>query len=190
MTIRPNLFENAILILLTALLGGLFVPIIKSKMDQARFREQRVFEQELYIQAERIKTQTKFLDELALALWEFQLLATEPAHLRLQGNTESGEDSSKKYDERALTLLTKIRSQVGQARTLASPVVYEKLMKLYQELSSRIDPWLNRLEQNKESSVEDWKDYQSFITGEIVEQIEDLLNFLTRELGLARPKEG
>src|SRR5689334_4757017 len=141
MSYRPDLFENVFLILFTATLTGLLVPIIKAKMDQNRFREQKAFEQQLYIQSMRIETQTKFLDELAQSLWEFQLLATEPAYLRLQGNKDGGEDSSRKYDEKALALLTKIRSQVGKARTLASSGVYDRLLKLYQALSTRIDPW-------------------------------------------------
>ena len=186
---RPSssFIDSVILILITAIISGLLIPIIKSNMDQRKYREQKKFEQELYRQGKRIEAQAKLLEDLNDLLWEFQLLSLEPASFRLQGDQENGEDSSKKYREEALGLLNKIRSQVGKARSLASPEIYQKLLGIYQGLANRLDPWLQRLEENQNASKDDWREYEDYVSKEVVQQIEDTVNLLAWDLGLARP---
>ncbi len=156
-------------------------------MDERKFKAQKKFEQELARQGKRIEAQARLLEDLNDALWEFQLLALQPAHYRLQGNLATGETASKSYREQAVVALNKIRAQIGKSRSLASPEMHQKLVVTYGELLARLDSWLTKLEQN-ESTVQDWQDYHEFAVKEVVSQIEDLLNLLAWDFGLAAPK--
>ena len=70
-----SFLEKALLLVLAAVLTGILVPVVKSKMDRATFERQRTFEAQLGRQSDVIKAQTKFLTDFSNYIWEYHMIS-------------------------------------------------------------------------------------------------------------------
>src|SRR5689334_17633463 len=70
MVYAPAVLEVVVGVALTALLGGLLVPVVKGRLDRT---------------AERYRTAVDLVDALAESLWTYWKLAVQVAHYGQQG---------------------------------------------------------------------------------------------------------
>ena len=72
-----SFLEKVSLLVVGAALTGIIVPVVKFRMDQTRFEQQKIFEAGLAREAELVKARAQFLRDLVDPVWQFQLLALQ-----------------------------------------------------------------------------------------------------------------
>lgn len=82
----PAFLEKLVLLLITAALTGVLVPVVSGWLSEARFREQKVFEAELQRQRDIVSAQSDLLKRLSALLWEFQLMNIDVSFYKINGN--------------------------------------------------------------------------------------------------------
>jgi hypothetical protein len=108
--------QSVALLVLTAVLTGLLVPVVKGliddrklKMQKAfddeRLRSQKEFEADLARQASVIDAQVQLLDELAEVLWGYQKLLLKVTYYAVTGNREKHDAAFNAYDDQSWDLL-------------------------------------------------------------------------------------
>jgi hypothetical protein len=146
-----TLGQNLILLLVTAALTGLLVPIVKDLIDQRRLakqsvfederlRAQREFEAELARQTKIIDAQAELLDELARTLWGFEKLVLRFTYYGAGGDFNKFVQAFDTFDSEAWDLLADLLAVTSKARRLAPPEAHEKLQGLYRELVEEVSP--------------------------------------------------
>jgi hypothetical protein len=131
--------ESALLLLIAAVLGalltGVLAPIVVLRVNRARNREQKVFEEELSRDTAVVSAQAELLKELAAALWDFQakLLAVSYAGAYVP---EQLDEAWKAYNAESFALLARISAVLSVAGTLFSAETTERLWRFYTD-------WLN-----------------------------------------------
>jgi hypothetical protein len=70
-----SLIEKSVLLVLTAILTGIFAPLINSQMEKQKFREQRIFDAEVSREAKVIDAQDELLSEIEGIISGFLLRA-------------------------------------------------------------------------------------------------------------------
>ena len=189
-------FIQIILVLLViAALTGLLVPLIKSQVDNKISHRLNLLATELdqaaaLDQQQRLRDyQAKLLDDLDALLWEYQLLAFEPAYYKMGKNETGYSDAIQHYGQKAPALLHKIRVQVSKARRVASTEAYQKCSDLYsRELLNRSDVWLTELAEKGSSPNEDWKFYYDYSYYELGKYIDETLCLLANDFGITAQK--
>lgn len=134
-----NLFGNArfqekiAVLLATAVLTGVLVPLVKYHMDRNLFEQQTLFEVNLARQAELVEARAQFLKELVEPLWQFQLLALQVSYDA--SDSEKLAESLERYDEGSWEHIKKIRALVGGSRWFTTEATQQRLTEF-------IDQWL------------------------------------------------
>ena len=96
----PSFVEHALLLILTAVLTGLLVPLITTILADQKFREQRRFEADLARQAKIIDTQNELLSELEKIVYGYQLRAPALSWYNTQNkNSAKYQESLKTYED-------------------------------------------------------------------------------------------
>jgi ABC-type Fe3+ transport system substrate-binding protein len=111
--------EKVFLLLVGAMLTGIVVPIVKFYMNKNRFKQEKLFEADLSRQEEIVKARSKFLQDLADPLWQFQLLALQVSYYHDSSDTKF-QTAWEEYDRQSWQYLTKIRALVGGSRWFTS----------------------------------------------------------------------
>src|SRR5688500_3183136 len=94
---RPELVENIILLILTALLTGLVGPYILKRIDEQRDvrqrdinerneRERKIFEAEIARQSKIIDSQAVLLNDISQIIWELQYLMLGITYYAIENN--------------------------------------------------------------------------------------------------------
>jgi hypothetical protein len=142
--------ETLLSLVATAGLTGLLVPLVKGKMDDRKFREQKNFEAELARQAKLIESQVKFLENLSNLLWEYLYLAIQPSYYKACfPDPERFAVAIKNYDGQSWSIFGKFRAEVSLAQRLTSPETYRQLNDLYQSWVNDIDNWISGWEKKE-----------------------------------------
>ena len=144
----PSFLEKLVILLITAALTGVLVPVVSGWVSEARFREQKVFEAELQRQREIVAAQAELLKSLSALLWEFQLLNIDVSFYKVNGNEVGYRMAVTKYQSKATAILGQIRAELSASRRLLSPLMHQRLSKLYFETLLQVDASLERLVQN------------------------------------------
>ena len=177
-----SFLEKVSLLVVGAALTGIIVPIVKFRMDQSRFEQQKIFEAELARQAELVKARAQFLRDLVDPVWQFQLLALQISYD--SNSKERYEAALASYDEQSWHHLKKIRAIVGGARWFTSEPAYEVLTEF-------VDGWLIReidvALQKRRRGVEptNWADFNRWLYSESRIRTDRLLVILANDFGLA-----
>ena len=176
--LKSQTFIEAVLVLLvTALLTGLLVPILKAKMDEMKGRQTKILE-----------SQAKLLDDLTDVLWEFRKLAAEVAYYRKEGRQDGYQKALASYDQMGWGVLARYLSLVSKSRRIA-PAIHPELLDLYEELTS-IDGKLEGLAHSEQgraldSSLDErWGDLFGELYRDFTNRIEGILGRLADELRL------
>jgi hypothetical protein len=102
--------ENVALVLITAGVSGLGVPLVLKHIDEARTQELKNREAALSRQSKIIDAQAAFLDELSQVLWEWRYTAMKITYYGSSGKQELYEQSCEKYQNEIWQHLNKIRN--------------------------------------------------------------------------------
>src|SRR5688572_23638476 len=87
----PSFFEKILLLLLTALLSGLLVPVMMQDIAHKKFKEQKVFEADLLRQTKILESQIEFFNIISELLARFQLSALEVSYYKHHKNKDKYE---------------------------------------------------------------------------------------------------
>ena len=175
--------EKLLLLLIGAIVTGVMVPLIKSRMDHAKFKNQKKFEAEMSRQATVINAQKKFLEELSDLAWDFQLRVMEVTYTRSFGTEETFTAVFEKYDIDSWGLLREIRSTIGTARWFVDDATYQLLSEYYHEWIVAIDSSMMGLVRS-DASLQDWEEYHQFLYRETSVKTDELFGNLARRFSL------
>jgi hypothetical protein len=154
--VEVTLGESIILLVITAGLTGLLIPLVKELIDrgrlakQNRFEDERLkaqkrFEADLARQTKIIDAQADLVDNLAGTLWAFEKLILRVTYYGAAGDFEKFRSAFTKFDDEAWDLLAQVLAANSKARRLASPEAQNRLVKLYAYLVTDVAPQLEPL---------------------------------------------
>lgn len=174
--------EKFAVLLCTAVLTGVLVPLVKNHMDRTLFEQQTLFEVNLAQQAELVQARTQFLKELVDPLWQFQLLALQVSYDA--NDKDKLAAAIEKYDEGSWEHLKRIRALVGGSRWFTSEATQQRLTEF-------IDKWLlvdidHRLMILARQGVDaDWREFNQRLYIESRQKTDALLVALAEDFGLS-----
>jgi hypothetical protein len=131
-----SFIEKASLLVLTAILSGLLVPLVVRSVDRAREGKEAVW-----------RAQARLFDELSETILTYETLALDVSWYgtRDARNAEMQKRAFERYSERVVDLVAKWRSQHSRAQTLASPQIASKIDRFLTTVFRRQDTPLNSL---------------------------------------------
>jgi hypothetical protein len=182
-----SLVQGLLLLAATAVLTGLLVPWIKGRVDDRKFREQKVFEAELARQSKVIESQAKLLEDLSDLLWAFLLLSLEVTYYAQQHNESKFDEAWLKYDNGSWEYFGKIRAALSRARRLTSQETLEALTGVFESWFMGFDL---ELTQKARAGLEDsdpfhpWRDLHRRIMEDGFQRVDGALTDLAQELQL------
>jgi hypothetical protein len=176
-----SFLEKVSLLVVGAALTGIIVPVVKFRMDQTRFEQQKIFEAGLAREAELVKTRAQFLRDLVDPVWQFQLLALQISYD--SHSEEKYQAALASYDEQSWQHLKKIRALVGGARWFTSDAAYEALTEF-------VDGWLIQeidmtLQKRRRGDSANWSQFNRWLYAESRIRTDSLLIILASDFGLA-----
>lgn len=118
-------WEKIVLLLATAIISGLGVPFIIKQADESRARRSAVSQ-----------AQEQLFRDVAETMLTFETLALDVSWFGVPG-TQDQEHQRKayaRYNERAVDLVARWRSQAARSKTLTSPEVSKKLNSMLAEV--------------------------------------------------------
>lgn len=130
----PEFRENVLLLLISAVLTGIVIPIVLKIRDDRKFREQKIFEAELARQVKVIDAQAAFLETFSSLLCEYQFLALSVAYYFLENNWERYVAASDTYDAKSWDYLAKIRGEITKAKRLLPPALHDDLVTFFEDI--------------------------------------------------------
>ena len=181
-----SFLEKVLLLLVGAALTGIIVPVVKFRMDQSRFEQQKKFEAELARQAEIGSARAQFLRDLVDPVWQFQLLALQVSYD--SHSAERFQAALAAYDEQSWHHLKRIRAIVGGARWFTSEYAY-------QALTDFVDGWLihevdmELMKRRRGDGKANWSEFNQWLYAESRRRTDALLVILAKDFGLG-PAEG
>ena len=179
-----SFLEKVLLLLVGAALTGIIVPVVKFRMDQSRFEQQKKFEAELARQAEigSARAQCDLVDPV----WQFQLLALQVSYD--SHSAERFQAALAAYDEQSWHHLKRIRAIVGGARWFTSESAYRAL-------TDFVDGWLihevdmELMKRRRGGGKANWSEFNQWLYAESRRRTDALLVILAKDFGLG-PAEG
>ncbi|HZV95924.1 MAG TPA: hypothetical protein VFF62_08350 [Candidatus Nitrosocosmicus sp.] len=181
-----SFLEKVLLLLVGAALTGIIVPVVKFRMDQSRFEQQKKFEAELARQAEIGSARAQFLRDLVDPVWQFQLLALQVSYD--SHSAERFQAALAAYDEQSWHHLKRIRAIVGGARWFTSESAYRAL-------TDFVDGWLihevdmELMKRRRGGGKANWSEFNQWLYAESRRRTDALLVILAKDFGLG-PAEG
>jgi hypothetical protein len=176
--------QGLFLLVVTAGLTGLLVPMIKGRLDDRKYRDQKVFESELSRQEKVIDAQATLLKDASEVMWSFYLLSLKVTWYAASGNEERFDAAWQEWDQESWLLFGRLRAEISKARRLTSPTIHAELLNVH-------DIWFRRFSLQLEEMVRQ----RNLGTGESVafhnrtylentQLIDDALTHLAEELRL------
>ena len=204
---RVTLEESIILLLVTAGLTGLGIPLVKdfidwrrlrkqSKFDDERLRAQKQFEADLARQTKVIDSQAELLDELAESLWGFEKLVLRFSYYGAAGDFGKFTTAFNAFDDKAWDLLADLLAATSKARRLASESSYQKLKDIYtvlvEDISPRVEP-LRIFKPDSEARMSETQRAETLtlnrhVYDHLAPQIDEVLAILADEFRLSAPR--
>jgi hypothetical protein len=186
------LAQGLILLLATALISGLLVPLVINRV-QAR-NQQRLKEFEGYVarQSKVIDDQVRFLERLADALWAYELMLIAPLYYgqsslyRKQGDSGPYGAAVTKYFEHASDQLGVIRSEIGKAVRLVPEDMWNDLKNLYYRVLLPLDLAATDLllDGPSESNHAEWSKLQQRVLTDLAIAIDQAIDRTAEVLSL------
>lgn len=197
MSFSTEFIQQVVLLILTALISSVVIPLIFRLVDQRRedrqkerdhqkALEQKQFEAILARQGKIIDAQSQLLDDLAQALWEFQLRAISVSYYSLQ-NQQNYDNAVQKYQADTANILIKIRTEISKSLRLVPLETYQSLCDLYYKQLLPLDQRLEALINSHAAGTnarEQWLEFNKFAVYELATIVDNKLNNLAAALRL------
>jgi uncharacterized membrane-anchored protein YhcB (DUF1043 family) len=122
--------QGLFLLIATAALTGLLVPVLKARLDERRYRDQKVFESELARQAKIIDAQAALLDDLSELLWGFLLRALALTYYAERRDAAKLEEAWTEYDAEAWPFYARLQVETSKAQRLTTAGIKDELERL------------------------------------------------------------
>lgn len=164
------MLEVIVGVTLTAVLGGLLVPLVKGIMDR---------------RSERYSSSLALVDTLAASLWEYWKLALRVAYYGRQGlrGADGLEIALARWDsDDSWNIGSDIQIQLSRSKRLLPPSAQQKLARTQQRVVDYLDHEVDRLRVSAEP--EDWKKFYESLMTETRPEIDRLLVDVTEQLKL------
>lgn len=171
--------EQIGIVAITALIGGVVIPVIFGRIDRSRIERQKAFEAELARQSKLIEAQSKFLDELSQQLWSYRYLAMAVSYYKPDLHPDRYEKAVSAYDEQSWDLFNQVRTSISKARRLISESSYLELVDFYHKSLVPCDR--DRVQLVINSSTGHSK-LNQFLYTEFTQKIDDVLFELSKQL--------
>jgi hypothetical protein len=187
MTFSQDFIEKAVILLLTAGLTGILVPLLFRLIDARRNKEQKIFEAELSRQSKIIDSQVKLLEDLSSLLWEYQLLLIAVPYYRQFPERDLFPAALKAYEENAGKLLSKIRAEISKALRLTPYPIYQEIKEFYYKQLLSLDLKVSQLatsDARNQDKTGEWHKLNNYAVSELSEIVDNLINKLANELKL------
>jgi hypothetical protein len=181
--------QSVMLLVLTAVLTGLLVPIVKSFVDAGTLKRQKESDAERARQASVIDAQIQLLDELASVLWGHQKMLLRITYYATTGNREKHDEAFRAYDDQSWDSLGSLLALISKTRWLASSEIQGRLEQLYLQLVGEVDGGILRLREadagRDAMDTAGWRVMANLFFGELRMEIEAVLTSLAQQLRLA-----
>lgn len=182
--------QNVALLLLTALITGVAVPRVKSRMDLRYFREQKAHEADLARQNNLIAEQVEFLKAYINILWRFHFTLVEVSYEKA-GNADA-EYFAKvwaRYGPESWACLRECRSITSSAVRLVSDQYFTRLIGFF-EFLLKTEAELSYQVNADRMSVSDWHSYHQKLFYGFSARLDAEIGALARELQLTTKSPG
>ena len=191
MNFTQSFIENTLMLLLTAGLTGVLVPLLFRSIDQRRNREEKVLEADLARQSKIIDAQVKLLEDLSGLLWEYEILLVAVPYWRQFPERNMYPAALKAYEENKGKSLGRIRAEISKSLRLVPQDVFQELWGLYQQLL----PWDLELTQLAASEghhdrADEWRKLHQYALNDLAKIIDATIDKLASELDLKASKSG
>jgi hypothetical protein len=176
--------QGLFLLVVTAVLTGLLVPVIKGRLDDRKYRDQKVFESELSRQEKVLDAQAALLKDASEVMWSFYLLSLKVTWYSATGNEERFDVAWKEWDEESWLLFGRLRAEISKARRLTSPAIHEELLDVHDFWFRRFSVELERMVRRRDIGTRESVDFHNHTYRENTKLIDDALTHLAEELRL------
>lgn len=191
MKLSPDFFEKLLLLAITALVTGFFVPYVLRGIDESKSIEQKRLDADISRQTKLIDAQSRFLDETTEALWNWRYLSMKVAYNGAESRDEQYTLAVSGYEAGIWDTLNRIRSQTSKARRLVSEKGYQNLVGLYQrivELDAELDG-IVRQRLSTEQRAKALAPISKRIYSEMSAELDQTLDVLAQEVGQKAPSQ-
>jgi hypothetical protein len=189
-SIRKVLFgesfiEKAILLLLTALITGMAVPLTITWINANETRRQQIINEAKGRNEALLAAQSKLLDDFSETIFIIQTLALDvswhgsPAY----ENKEMQKKAYDRYSDQIISHISRWRAQIARARILASQEVAKK-MRDYFEIMFLQDAEIVQL-YNRQATSTEWQSRHAK-SETMLDTADNLLAELARDTGISR----
>lgn len=176
--------QAIILLLLTALISGLLVPLVINHVQTRNQQRLKKFEADVARQTQVITDQVSFLERLADALWAFELALIAPlyygqsAFYQGQGTEGPYNVSMNKYLDNASDQLGLIRAEIGKAARLVPSDLWNELKALYYDQLLVLDLKATELflASPSESNQSEWRSLHDRVLVDLANSIDTTID--------------
>lgn len=167
--------EKAALLLLTAILSGLVVPVVIGSLQAKRARRDAI-----------VQAQAKLLDDMSETILTYETLLLDVSWFatNLARNDEMHQKAFAKYSDRAVDLVAKWRAQAARAQSLASPAISAKLDAFLLKVFRAQDTPMNLL-YRRGGEAEAWDKLHEVNAG-MLKEANDLIGEIARDLKISK----
>ena len=175
--------EKIILLVITAILTGILVPVIKARIDKNTSDSKKLLEESLKRQVQVMDARATSIKELASLLWQYYSLAKRVAYAGANELKDELQVAFQKYESDGWDVVDKTRSMIGGMRWLLTKDAHIQLVSLYRG-------WKNELEERcpdpetDEDNLQNWDAYYEWLESEAVNKIDFIVGYLADEFNL------
>ena len=179
-----SFLQGLFLLVVTAGLTGLLVPAIKGRLDDRKYRDQKVFESELSRQEKVIDAQAALLKDASEVMWSFYLLSLKVTWYAASGNEERFDAAWQQWDEESWLLFGRLRAEISKARRLTSHTIHAELLNVHEIWFRRFSLELESMVRERKLGTSESVDFHNRTYLENTQLIDDALTHLAEELRL------
>jgi hypothetical protein len=210
-----SLQNGLILLLVTALVSGVFAPFVVNRIQAKNQERLKVFEADVARQSKIIEEQAALITRMSTVLWEFQLTLIAPLYYGQPGLRRGGtpretqsqdslpdpsreaqmepyKDAAKNYLANAGRILGTIRAEIGGAVRLVPARQSKALRDLYYQELLHLDLKVTRLitQGPTGENEKEWQTTQSYILSDLAVKLDSVVDELAEALGLKYQEQG
>lgn len=144
---KGSFLKNLVLSVLLLGLSSFLIPIVLKQIDDRKFVDQQLFQEQLSRQDKILDGQAALLDTMASDFWEYELYASDVVISRDErfGQDDWHQRSVDAYYLQTGPLLGKMRGEISTLLRLAPRSNYEAFLRLYEEEILALDSCLLEL---------------------------------------------
>lgn len=196
-----SFIENVAVLGLTALITGFLIPFIFKRIDERKQKElekveeskrlrEKKFDADLSRQSKIIEAQSQMLDNLSKLLWEWQFLYISLTYYHGVSNKELYQNAMKQYDEKVMSIMVNIRSEVSRSLRLVPQETYQELVDLFHklyEVDGKIRPLIEKEARGGAGDTKDsraWYDLNQYVAWQFSKEVDQTISKLASDLEL------